>query len=138
MNGADLCGLKRLYEYYKESDRVFLFEDETLSSNEMKYLISLLDIAIVTRTHASIAAYSTFVPTMVVGYSIKSKGIANDLFGEWEEYVLDCKEIRSELLVEKFEAIYKNKDEIRRKLKKAMPQYIDNSREIKGIIESFL
>ena len=40
------------------------------------------------RTHATIAAYSSCVPTLVVGYSIKARGIAKDLFGTDEGYVL--------------------------------------------------
>ena len=44
------------------------------------------------RTHATIAAYSNCVPTIVLGYSIKSKGIAKDLFGE-EKLVLGINEI---------------------------------------------
>ncbi|MFR4670990.1 MAG: hypothetical protein ACLT69_14285 [Intestinibacter bartlettii] len=40
------------------------------------------------RTHATIAAYSTCVPTLVIGYSVKAKGIAKDIFGTYENYVL--------------------------------------------------
>lgn len=51
------------------------------SSNaaQRKYLISRCELLVCCRTHASIAAYSTGVPTLVVGYSIKSQGIGRDL-----------------------------------------------------------
>lgn len=40
------------------------------------------------RTHSTIAAYSSGVPTLVMGYSVKARGIARDLFGTEEGYVL--------------------------------------------------
>ena len=45
------------------------------------------------RTHSTIAAYSSGVPTLVIGYSVKSRGIATDLFGTYENYVLPVQEI---------------------------------------------
>ena len=48
------------------------------------------------RTHATIAAYSTEVPTLVVGYSIKSRGIAKDIFGSEENYVIPIEQIKEE------------------------------------------
>ena len=134
MNGADLIGLKRLYEPYKNNNNVFLFNDESVSANELKYLISLFDMAIVTRTHASIAAYSMCVPTLVIGYSIKSKGIALDLFESSDDFVIDCNFITKEILLEKFIILKERKDEIRRLLSEKMPAYIENSDELRKII----
>ncbi|MBO5622010.1 MAG: polysaccharide pyruvyl transferase family protein, partial [Butyrivibrio sp.] len=45
------------------------------------------------RTHSTIAAYSSNVPTLVIGYSVKSRGIATDLFGDYTHYVLPVQEI---------------------------------------------
>lgn len=46
---------------------------------QRKYLISCCEMLICCRTHASIAGYSSKVPTLVVGYSVKSQGIGKDL-----------------------------------------------------------
>lgn len=46
---------------------------------QRKYLISQCELLVCCRTHASIAGYSTGVPTLVVGYSVKSQGIGLDL-----------------------------------------------------------
>lgn len=46
-----------------------------LNAAQRKYLISQCELLVCCRTHASIAGYSTGVPTLVVGYSIKSQGI---------------------------------------------------------------
>lgn len=50
-----------------------------LNAAQRKYLISHCELLVCCRTHASIAGYSTGVPTLVVGYSIKSQGIGTDL-----------------------------------------------------------
>ena len=50
---------------------------------------------IAARTHASIAAYSTGVPTLVTGYSVKARGIAKDIFGDYQGYVCPVQELSS-------------------------------------------
>lgn len=61
------------------------------------------------RTHATIAAYSSCVPTLVVGYSIKARGIAKDLFGTDEGYVLPVQALaKKEDLVNAFDWLYQN------------------------------
>lgn len=52
---------------------------DDLNAAQRKYLISCCDLLICCRTHASIAGYSTGVPTIVVGYSVKSEGIGMDI-----------------------------------------------------------
>jgi polysaccharide pyruvyl transferase WcaK-like protein len=55
------------------------------------------------RTHSTIAAYSSGVKTLVIGYSVKSRGIAKDLFGDYEGYVLPVQELSSpDALVEAY------------------------------------
>lgn len=78
--------LKDLYNTYKGTKRVTLVTDQ--SAESLKWVISKCRFMIAARTHASIAAYSSQIPTLVVGYSVKAKGIATDLFGTDENYVL--------------------------------------------------
>ncbi len=56
------------------------------SAAQRKYLISCCELLACCRTHASIAGYSCGVPTLVVGYSVKSQGIGRDL--GMEQWVL--------------------------------------------------
>lgn len=58
------------------------------NAEELKGYIARCRYMIAARTHASIAAYSQKVPTLVVGYSIKARGIAKDLFGTEDNYVI--------------------------------------------------
>lgn len=61
-----------------------------LNAVQLKYLISKCSLLVCCRTHAAIAGYSTSVPTLAVGYSIKSYGIAADL--GMERWVVPCTE----------------------------------------------
>lgn len=112
--------MRPLYDRYSETGRVSILPPD-LKAAEYKGYISGLKYFIGARTHATIAAYSSFVPTLVLGYSVKSTGIANDLFGS-ENYVIDVKDISSaEDIISAFENLRENESEIRKKLREEIP-----------------
>lgn len=76
---------KRYTSITKYSNRIALGNSD-LSAAELKYLIARCRFGIFARTHASIAAYSSGVPCIVLGYSVKSVGIGKDL--GMSDYVL--------------------------------------------------
>lgn len=124
MRGADLSVLRKIYDKYKGNGRIVLIEDEKLNAAELKYIISKCELYIGARTHSTIAAYSSCIPTLVVGYSIKSRGIAEDLFGTCDNYVISVKDIvTEETLVEGFKWLNFNKKQIKRDLLDRMPKY---------------
>ena len=103
---------------------------------ELKYIISKCRIFVGARTHATIAAYSMAVPTLVVGYSVKAQGIARDLFGTTENYVLSVQELsHKENLMHAFQWIKKHEVEIRSHLIAYIPKYIAKGENIKAILE---
>lgn len=117
MKNLDLSVLKKLYARFTDDDRVFLIDNEELTAQELKYLISKCVFYVGARTHSTIAAYSTSVPTLVLGYSVKSIGIARDLFGTEKDYVVSTNNLSStNMLTESFKKLYLKKDEIRRNL----------------------
>jgi len=133
----DLDILSKLKEEYLEEDRVYL-ESNSYDCNELKYIISKATILVAARTHASIAAYSTEVPTLVIGYSVKSRGIAKDIFGDYNNYVISKNSLDNNNLVEKFKYIDENKKEIRKILKEKMPEYRDKAKNIwNNLLEKF-
>lgn len=98
---------------------------EDCNCMELKGYISRCRFFIGARTHATIAAYSTCVPTLVVGYSIKAKGIAKDIFGTYKNYVIPVQMLENEYqLVEAFKWLRDNEKVVREKLGKVMPNYI--------------
>lgn len=131
LTNNDLKPLRLLYEKYKDSGRVCLIdEDESLNCCQLKYVISRCAFMAAARTHASIAAYSTCVPTLVLGYSVKSRGIATDLFGTDEHYVLPVDTITGEDQVKTaFQWLLEHEEEIRAHYREIMPGYIERARE---------
>lgn len=121
--GVDLMVLNDMFNNFKDSGRVTLIDD-SLSCSSLKNIISKCNMFIGARTHSTIAAYSSCVPTIVLGYSVKSRGIAQDLFGTTENYVLMVDELENEKkLIDAFRFIDVNNSEIRAKLQSFMPEY---------------
>jgi colanic acid/amylovoran biosynthesis protein len=113
--------LNQYYMEFKDTGRVIILPYD-LNAIQYKGYISRMRFFIGARTHATIAAYSSYVPTMVLGYSVKSKGIAKDIFGE-EKLVLNLEEIsNSNKLKAKFNEMLKEEDEIKQKLVIAIPR----------------
>ncbi|MBR5116894.1 MAG: polysaccharide pyruvyl transferase family protein, partial [Lachnospiraceae bacterium] len=75
------------------------------------------------RTHATIAAYSSLVPTLVVGYSVKSRGIARDLFGGEQGLVLPVQELTGAGLIRAFEDLRAREGGLRAILAEKIPGY---------------
>ena len=114
--------MKQLLEIFKDSGRVILLDD--YNCEEIKGFISRCRFFVGARTHATIAAYSTCVPTLVVGYSIKSKGIALDLFGTYDNYVVSVQNMKNDMeLTKAFRFIVNNELTIKIRLNDIMPVY---------------
>ena len=126
--------LKKLYDEIESKDRLVLVGDHNCL--ELKGYISRCSFFIGARTHATIAAYSTCVPTLVLGYSVKSRGIATVLFGTYDHYVLPVQEMNdSKELLNSFIWIQEHEDEIRNHLIDIMPEYISKAYMAKDALE---
>ena len=118
--------LNKLYKEFKFTKRVIILPND-LNAIQYKGYIARMRAFIGARTHATIAAYSSSVPTMVLGYSVKSRGIAKDLFG-YERLVLGINEIsNSDKLKDAFDEMIKDEIEIKEHLNKAIPQIKEKS-----------
>ncbi|MBD3107682.1 polysaccharide pyruvyl transferase family protein [Bacillus sp. AGMB 02131] len=116
----DYLILNSFYEEFKNTNRIIILPDN-LKATEYKGYIARMKFFIGARTHATIAAYSTNVPTMVLGYSVKSKGIAKDLFGE-EKFVLGVNEISDyKKLIQCFEQMVEEEAAIKNHLQQKIP-----------------
>lgn len=122
----DRTVLRQLYQDFNEDPRLVLVEDHT--APELKYIISQCSFFVGARTHATIAAYSTCVPTLVVGYSVKARGIARDLFGSEQGYVLPVQELQTpDQLSAAFAALYGRRDALQLHLSQKLPSYLSTA-----------
>ena len=132
-NNDDRTVLKSLYKDFSQTGRVVLIED--CSCEELKGYIARCRFFIGARTHSTIAAYSSLVPTLVVGYSVKARGIAADLFGTWENYVLPVQSLSREgELIDGFEWLKNREAAVKARLRKVMPAYLERTRQIGKIL----
>jgi len=110
------------FEKFNSTKRIVLIDD--FSCSDLKGFISNCRFFLGARTHATIAAYSTEVPTIAIGYSMKAKGIAKDIFGTFENYVCPVQNFENENeLLNSFNWLLENEKDIKEHYKKVMPNY---------------
>lgn len=131
----DRIVLKIIYEKFKDSGRVIFIDD--CNCMQLKGYISRCRFFIGARTHATIAAYSSCIPTLAVGYSVKSRGIAADLFGTDEHYVLPVEMIKKkDDLFMAFQWLVGHEHIIREHLQSRMPRYLEQAMRAKDKISA--
>ncbi len=133
----DYKTLLEFYNEFKNSGRVILLPNN-LNAIQYKGYIARMRMFIGARTHATIAAYSNYVPTLVLGYSVKSKGIAKDIFG-YERLVLGIKEISdADKLIQSFEELKRDENDIKVILKERIPYIQNMSFKAGEILEDYI
>ena len=88
---------------------------------QTKWVVSQLQWFIGARTHSTIAAYSSAVPTIALGYSMKSRGIIRDLF-ENEDWLVRVEEADSAIICEKLKQLMDQSSQVRERLKQKLPK----------------
>ena len=130
----DIKPIYKLYDEFKEtySERIAIISDG--NCQELKGDISRCRFFVGARTHSTIAAYSTNVPTLVVGYSVKAIGIARDIFGTEEGYVVDVRVLKSsEVLTDYFKKLVQMENSIKKLLQEKITEFklrLDNISDI--------
>lgn len=125
---GDAVVCKEIFEKYRNTNRLFLFDD-IYNCMQLKYIISKCRFLVAERTHASIAGYSTCVPTFVLGYSVKSKGIAQDIFAQNEHYVYPSDKLFDENTYwNEIQYMLQNEAKIKTHLETIMPEYIKKAK----------
>jgi len=119
----DMDALRALKDAFADEPRVFILPG-TLTAMQLKGYIARLSALVTARTHASIAGYSTAVPTLVIGYSVKARGIARDLFGDEEGHLIPVQELTGAgQLIAAYDAMAARAQEERAFLKARLGEY---------------
>lgn len=129
----DRTVLYKLYEDFGRDERLILVDDHT--APQLKFIISRCSFFVGARTHATIAAYSSTVPTLVIGYSVKARGIARDLFGTEDGYVLPVQSLTAEdQLTKAFCKLYSEKARMRKMIKNRLPEYLAAAQDLREML----
>lgn len=127
VGNSDSHYMARLYRSLGDcQDRISLAPG-TLNAGQLKHLIGQCRYFIGARTHSTIAALSQGVPTISIAYSVKAKGINQDLFGD-TRYVLETPSVGRASLAQSLALLRRDEDSIRALLADRVPDWRERAR----------
>jgi polysaccharide pyruvyl transferase WcaK-like protein len=108
-----------------------------LSASELKGVISKLGLLIAARTHATIAAFSSGIPTISISYSTKAIGLNEQMLGS-TDYLIPAADLTPDRLVTVSRKALKNSKEIKERLRIVIPNVqqlvFDAGEKLKGTL----
>lgn len=129
----DRLAAAAVQEYFEGEPRISVLDSDRLNYCQLRYVISRCRYFVGARTHAVISAYSTCVPALALGYSVKSKGIAKDL-GLSERLVVDSRHCARGMLVDSFKYLMETENDVRNHLQEVIPGYVKELRKVKSFV----
>lgn len=106
-------------------DRVTILPPN-LTAAETKWVISRTRAFAGARMHAAVAALSALIPTLMLGYSMKYKGISRDLFGH-EDWLIPVDKLLPEAFAEKLTDLLQREEEVRSRLTEVLPETLSRA-----------
>lgn len=111
----------------KYPNRVII-ANKNYNAAQIKYLMKKVNYFIGARTHSTIAAMSSLVPTISISYSIKAIGINEDIF-DTQDVLLATSDVSCENLIKKLDYLVNNFNFLESKLIEAVPRLQESSRK---------
>ena len=117
----DYLFMSKVAQIINNPERVLVLSPN-YNAGQTKYVIGRLLAFAGARTHSTLAAISSCVPTICIGYSMKAKGIAQDIYGnlDWlisgQDLVNDPTELRN-----RFSSLVSKSTETQNQLKQIRP-----------------
>jgi polysaccharide pyruvyl transferase WcaK-like protein len=116
----DVDAIQSVLDGFLDNPRIYCAPNN-LNAGHYKYIISRCRFGIFARTHASIAAYSSCVPAIAIGYSIKAQGLAADL--GFSKYLCPVASISPDSLIDCFRRLMEDEASLRSLLTSKLPLY---------------
>lgn len=134
---SDHAYMLGVLESLKDLDDKVKIMPAGFNAAQLKHAISELRYFIGARTHATIAALSSGVPTVSIAYSVKAKGINHDLFGN-ADAVLETPSVTQRSLWDSLEWLIMNDSALRSKLSQILPETRNRACTAAAILENRL
>jgi len=106
----DALFMKALMEQLSGRERILLI-GESYTARQLKWVLAQMQAFVGARTHATIAALSSHVPTVSIGYSRKAEGINQDMFGH-TDWVVPISQLTPETLCQTLGDLLEERDSI--------------------------
>lgn len=117
----DRIAAYRIVSQMKDLNRVIIVS-ESVRPSVLKAVYGLTDIFIATRMHSAIFAISMEVPTLLIGYLHKMRGLAEML--SLEDWFIELKEISEISLWEKIDTLWNQQFAVREHFKRIIPKIV--------------
>ncbi|CAM3441556.1 polysaccharide pyruvyl transferase family protein [Polaromonas hydrogenivorans] len=114
-----------LAEIGGKSDRVAMVR-RGLNAAQLKFVIGACRYLIAARTHATVAGWSQHVPTISIAYSVKARGLNQDLF-DTLDYVLDTPKVGRDSLWASFKLLADREASLQAHLAERIPRWYANA-----------
>jgi polysaccharide pyruvyl transferase WcaK-like protein len=115
----DYLFMKNMMSHIDKRDKITLIEPK-YNASETKWIISKMAFFAGARTHSTIAALSSGVPTLSFAYSIKASGINKDIFGH-DSYCLSPENMDQNTVIKKITSMLSIENEIVENLDDKLP-----------------
>ena len=121
-----------------DSSRITLL-DPCYNAAETKWFISRCHVFAGGRTHSTIAALSSEVPTLSFGYSFKAEGLNHDVYGH-QSYCISAAQFSPENIVKTLEKLLNDRERVRDSIqpivRRMKERAFDSGVELKKICEA--
>jgi colanic acid/amylovoran biosynthesis protein len=133
----DHAFLKRVRDSLPELQNSLRVLPPSLSAAEYKWIISRLAAFAGARMHAAVAALSSAVPTVSIGYSMKYRGINKLIFGH-EDWLLPIEQFSADALQTKMLAVVEQSERVSAHLRHVIPRVVEMSEAAAGHLATVL
>jgi colanic acid/amylovoran biosynthesis protein len=133
----DILPLEKVYENFKDSDKVKFLFDNDLTSRDIEKIYYYYDLVIGTRFHSVIFALNVGTPAIAIAYGgYKAYGIMNDL--ELSQFVLPIEKTDASKILSLVYLVFKDEIEIKNKIKRYKSELSKKRIELLNQIKSNL
>jgi polysaccharide pyruvyl transferase WcaK-like protein len=119
---SDTAYMRRLVQRSGDFGGRLSLAPSTLNAGQLKTLLASCRYFIGARTHATIGAMSSGVPTLSIAYSVKARGINADLFGDLR-YMLETPAVSYDTLVAGLQRLGAEERDIKALLADRIPEW---------------
>lgn len=128
-NRDDYLFLSRVAQLLNEPEGVLTL-DPNYDAAQLKWVISRVRVFAGARTHSTLAAISTCVPTICIGYSMKARGIAQDVYNHLDWLITGQELVKDPTtLGDRLTSLLSNETEIRTRLEQKKPEFEQRARD---------
>ena len=107
------------------------------NAGQTKWIIGQMRAFVGARTHSTIAALSSFVPTLSIAYSQKAKGLVQDIYGD-HEWLIETPDLTAELLSSQMAKMLSLRSQITEHLKERVPTMISRARSAGSLVRELI